>query len=306
MKKIHKSHLFLLAGLALMSLTACTGSAPGQAAPANATPVVTSTVTLAPTATFEPTATATATATPTPNATVAAKETIQAISDSVYATDPFNPDAYAQIQATVCAVIPPPTPTPLPWKVKPYPENNPSIVETDNCLAESGIWSEGKWLSASNYTFANPEDLRAAQQVYEDYFNFISFRSGPPGEDFDEELTHYMLPKGSYSAVTQAVKSLKEQGYYIRVNASDLVWSEDVYLDINQLKLSISWSALQGVSRELVDIKTGQVIKRKQGWLAGETLLSYDTQQARWLIVEDGDGIYTDPFYAPPDYGFGS
>src|SRR5689334_9366957 len=89
MKKIHKSHLFLLAGLALMSLTACTGSASGQDAQVNVTPAVTSTATLAPTATLEPTATATATATPTPNATVAAKETIQAISDSVYATDPF-------------------------------------------------------------------------------------------------------------------------------------------------------------------------------------------------------------------------
>jgi len=301
MRKIHKSYLAFFAGLALL-LTACTASGFGQNSQTNSpTPAATLTATLAPTATLEPTATSTPT--PTPNATAAAKATIQAISDSVYATDPFNPDAYAQIEATVCAVIPPPTPTPLPWKVKP---NDSTVNEIGNCLHGAGIWSDGHWLSASNYTFADPDDLRAAQQVYEEYFDFISFRNGPPAENFNEELAHYMLPKGSYSAVTQAVTSLQEQGYYIRVTVSSLAWSKDVYLDLDQLRLSISWSALKGASRELVDIKTGQVIKRQQAWLAGHALLSYDTQQSRWLILEDERGIYTDPFYAPPTYGFGA
>jgi hypothetical protein len=300
MKKISKSCLVLFAGLALL-LTACTVSGFGQNSQTNSlTPAATLTATSAPTATPEPTATSTPT--PTPNATAAAKATIQAISDSVYATDPFNPDAYAQIEATVCAVIPPPTPTPLPWKVKP---NDPTVNEIGNCLHGAGIWSDGYWLSASNYTFANPNDLRAAQQVYEEHFDFISFRNGPPAENFNEELAHYMLPKGSYSAVTQAVTSLRQQGYYIRVTVSSLAWSEDVYLDLDQLRLSIGWSA-KGAVRELVDIKTNQVIKRKQAWQAGHARLVYDPKKSRWFVLEDEDGIYTDPFYAAPDYGFGS
>jgi len=118
--------------------------------------------------------------------------------------------------------------------------NDPVVRKTGNCLHGAGIWSDGYWLSASNYTFANPDDLRAAQQVYEDYFNFLSFRTAPPTENFEQELSQYMLPKGLYSAVTQAVTSLRQQGYYIRVTFSSLVWSKDVYLDLDQLQLSIS------------------------------------------------------------------
>lgn len=177
-----------------------------------------------------------------------------------------------------------PTPTPLPFPV-------------------STEQYEANGATRTRFGFENPEDLRAARQVYEQYFDFISFRAGPPPQDLQTALEQYMVqsthlqdPGSCYLLDVQVkVSGLASKGQYVRITPTPLQWDDgQIFLDVGPTGITVAmdWEE-RGALLELVDIRSGAVLKQKGNvTLSGTARLIYDSGSNQWLLEDDDHGFY--------------
>jgi hypothetical protein len=182
--------------------------------------------------------------------------------------------------------------TPVPSKT---PTSLPFPVLTTPILDQSGH------VIGTHYEFANPQDLRAVQQVYERYFDFISFRNGPPPQDLDAGLDGYIQSADSLPSpqscraadVSGAVSSLVGRGHYIRLTPPDgIEWKDDgvhLFISPSGIEASLDWSA-EDVLVEQVDIQTGKALKQHMVFMSGTAALVYAADSATWHLVDDANG----------------
>lgn len=279
-----------------LTLTACTGSSqPVHAPPASAT--------LLSATTSEPTTQASTTPsailvedTPKPVATPDMTETaIRAFAATAEAvsTDVATQDGvWSDVEGTLSALgllqsptgVALATATPLPFPV--------STQEV-----------QVSWGTAIQYSFADPNDLLAARQAYEQYLDFISFRDGPPPENLEEALATRMVRDGKgngpnsclFSDTLRAMSGQAAHGRYIRlIPANGVVWDEGrIFLDVTptEITTALGWNA-RAVLVELVEAKTGNIIKQERMNMAGTAHLTYVANTSQWLVENDNGGFY--------------
>lgn len=319
-----KAIAFFCSGIAGGLLAACASVAqPSVVAVSTTTPLARATqppaatagVTQSPTPLPSATPTAapsqTPTATPTVDATQAGETTIEAIALSVTASGvpEGSIQFYAAVDATRCAVLPPPTATPLPWALQP----NGQATYSANCLGSdlpgqtAPVWLDGRWVEAANYAFANPADLRAAQAAYEIYLDLIGFKNAPPAADFDASLgqatwslNESPSPQSCLpSQVSSAVAILLAQGDYVRLTLPNrITWDEKYYLAplSDPPQATLYWQAT-GVRQALVKAATGQALRESGlATMAGAARMAYDSASGRWRVADDSSGYYCDEF----------
>ncbi len=308
----------IIVGLAI--ITACSVAPTATVAPELTTPkspavtlVAAGPATLVPMATSSPTATASPSATPTATTdpTQSADATIEAIALSVTASGvpEGSSDFYAQVDATRCAILPPPTATPLPWALVPEGDT----LYSANCLGsdlpelEPTIWLDGQWVEAANYRFVEAADLAAVQTAYEGYLSLISFQNAPPSADFEAGLAEAMWPADVLpspqscllSDVLRGVRALQAQGQYVRLTlASGVVWDKNYYLapTANPPQATLYWR-IPSVQQTLIQAETGEAVRAAQlSAIAGTVTLVYDATAAQWRVADDASGYYCDEF----------
>lgn len=318
MNRVPSAALCALAGLLLLLPVACattavpvtTTSRPSASAthtPARATTAPAPSATLTPGPTDTPTTAPSATPTATLDATRAAGMTLEAIRLAVTASGvPEGSSAFvAQVDATRCAVLPPPTSTPLPWAVV----ARPPVVVSANCLGSdlpgqgARIWQDGQWLEAAGFSFAQAADLELARQHYLDYLNYISFQAGPPTDDFAADLGDYMNSAGALPSpesclaetIAGRVAALRQDGHYVRLTLTQPVqWDEPYYLflDNNAAHLALPWQ-VAGIRQEFVSITTSEAARQAPlSRLAGTAWLRYDAAAGDWRLEDDDGGYY--------------
>lgn len=277
-----------------MLLTACSGPTrqaqvplPTSVSELNSTP--------APSATFAPelilpedTSTSVATPDMTETAIRAYAATANVVSTEVAAQGGSWPeiegtlDAMGLLQAPTAFATLTPTPPPFP-------------VSTQEV--------QMSWGTAIQYSFADPNDLLAARQAYEQYFNFVSFRTSPPLENIEEGLAEHMVRDGSgigpnsclFADMVSSISGKASNGRYIRLTmASGLTWDDNrVLLDVGPsgINVAVGWS-LDDVQVELVEIKTDNIIQQKQMDIAGTAHLVYVSDIGQWRLEDDEGGFY--------------
>jgi hypothetical protein len=210
-----------------------------------------------------------------------------------------------RFQATRCAVAPPPTPTALPFPIEPLGAARVSA----NCLGgdlpgnSDPVWLGGRWVEAEAVQFANPGDLQIAQQAYEHYLDFISFKAAAPGNGFARELAIHMdstevLPSPQSCLapdVINAITRLNARGQYVRLTFPQGVeWGADYSLMHNasgMWQLALRWQA-KGVRQELIDRTSGNTLASSVALLAGTAWLVYAPDRQGWIVTDDGNGYY--------------
>ncbi|MCC7362039.1 MAG: hypothetical protein IT317_21320 [Anaerolineales bacterium] len=258
-------------------------------------------------------ATATHTATPVPSPTPTldptriAAMTLEAIRVAVTASGvpEGSTEFEAQVAATRCALIPPPTATPMPWRLAP---EEPYVVST-NCLGSDlpgqgvRLWQDDVWIEAQGYQFAASGDLETARQAYVAFLDVISLQAGPPTDDFAATLSDHMVstdvlpsPQSCLAdEITGHVAALRRQGLYVRLTFTEpLEWDGDYFLFVSPVEttLALPWSA-SSVRQELVSIENNSVARAEQlAGLAGTARLRYDAEKGRWLVTDDARGYY--------------
>jgi hypothetical protein len=245
----------------------------------------------------------------------------------------------AMVDATRCAVAPPPTPAPLPFQiaVTPLAGTAPQALCTG-----SGVWLDGRWQAGAT-KLVDGFTLAELHNAYAHYLDFISFRNGPPSTDLADQLARYMprqqhldyllggesfgtqLSSESRLYVEGEIRILLAQGYYIRMTEiNQIQWDErhnylkalviHKTLETTRVAPQIGWLVdlawSSNMRRELVDTRTNRVIKTcRQQRVGGEPVFLYDPDQARWILIGDVDGgPYGQNVISPfgvRDYGFG-
>jgi hypothetical protein len=303
----------LVMGVLLMVPMACRSAAdmPSQSPIPAAT--VTGSRTPAGASPTQAAATASATMTPTPSYTPTADPTriagmtLEAIRLAVTAggVPEGSMEFEAQVAATRCAVVPPPTSTPMPWRLAP---EQPYVVSA-NCLGSDlpgqgvQLWQDGTWVEARSFSFANGMDLEVAHKRYLAYLDELSFRDGPPTDDFIARLREHMDSTGTAPApescladeIIGRVMTLAESGNYIRLTFTQPIhWSEQSHLFslAGDVQLALPWSTA-AIQQELVEIGTGRVIKQALlARIAGTAWLTYSSSSHDWLVADDDSGYY--------------
>jgi hypothetical protein len=274
-------------------------SSPTQAA-ATATPAI-STPTRSATNTLAPSPTATLDATRSAAMTLAAIRLAVTASGVPEGSSQFD----AEVAATQCAIIPPPTSTPLPWALQPRDPYQMS----GNCLGNDlpghfvRVWQDGSWIEANTFGLANPADLELAQQRYLAYLDVISFRNGPPGTDFPARLAEQMNSAGVSPSpdscladdIASRVAALGQQRDYVRLDFTQPVrWADkyDLFISVGGVQVALSWST-SAVRQELVSLDKGAVVKQATlSQFAGTAWLTYDNAAGQWRVADDDGGYY--------------
>lgn len=290
--------------LIVLVLTACARGGPqtGQASPSLAANATATPQGSAIPGTNVPATTLVPVSTPNPTETTRAvfAATSLAISEDL-ATQGVPADQigqYSQATLEALGMLAPPTPlaTATPFPV-PFP------VATQLVPVE---WST---TPQPRYYFADPGDLRTAQQVYELYFDFISFRDGPPPENLGEVLAQYLSPNSShaagdcgYSGVLAKISGLVAQGYYLRLTMPDGVkWDEEqvsLFLLPGSLEAAMETRYMPNLLIEQLQIGTGRVIKQKTVDLASNVYLDYDFSSGQWALARDDNGFYCNGYHS--------
>lgn len=228
----------------------------------------------------------------TPDLTETAIRSFAATADAVSTDVAAQGGGWPEVQGTLIAlgvleqpeVYASPTPTPLP-----FPVNTQEV--------------QVSWGTAIRYSFANSDDLLAAQQAYEQYFDFISFQSEPPPDDVEEALAELMVKDGSgigpfsclFADMLSGISGKASQGRYVRLTPIDeLVWDDTrVYLDVGPsgIEVAVGW-VIHEANVELVEIRTGNVLKRKLMGMAGTAHMTYVSELDGWLLDDDNGGFY--------------
>jgi hypothetical protein len=185
----------------------------------------------------------------------------------------------------------------------PYPTSTPFPVPFPVSTRVSQFGTIG-------YTFADPEDIRRARQVYESYFDFISFRSGPPPENLAEALAQYISPDANvadgksdcgYSGILSKIETLAREGYYLRLTLQNgVVWDDDqVHLFVfpDEIETVMGTKYVPNLLIEQVEIRTGTVIKQKVDDLASSAHLEFDQGTRQWILTRDENGFYCSGYY---------
>ncbi len=312
----------LLFGMALVLLPACSvASGAPTALPTSVAATASPTTTATPVPSSQPTATASAAATatatnrppstPTPSetldATRAADMTLEAIRLAVTASGvPEGSTAFdAEVAATQCAIVPPPTSTPLPWQLAPQ---KPYLVGA-NCLGNDlpgnnpRIWQEGRWIEAQTFLFSVPADLDAARKQYLGYVDLISFHGGAPGPDFVSQLAARMNSTGVVRSpqscladdVSHGVAALATKDEYVKLTfMRPIQWGQTYHLFISpvEFQLALPWST-SNVRQQLIRVSTGATLKDDTlSLFAGTAWLTYDTTARQWYVADDDSGYY--------------
>jgi hypothetical protein len=263
------------------------------------------------TATALPTATHTAASTPSPtptwDATRTAGMTLEAIRVAVTASGApeGSTEFEAQVAATRCALIPPPTATPMPWRLAPQ---EPFVVSL-NCLGSDlpgqgvRLWQDGVWMEAQGYRFAAAGDLEAARRTYVAFLEVVSLQAGPPTEGFATNLSAHMAsanvspsPQSCLAdEIVSHVSALRQQGLYVRLSFTEPIqWDGEYFLFVSPVEttLALPWST-SSVLQELVSIENNSVMRAAQlTGLAGTARLLYEAAEGRWLVTDDARGYY--------------
>ncbi|MCC6192505.1 MAG: hypothetical protein IT318_26050 [Anaerolineales bacterium] len=211
----------------------------------------------------------------------------------------------AQVAATRCALIPPPTATPMPWRLAP---EEPFVVST-NCLGSDlpgqgvQLWQDGAWIEASSFSFANAVDLEIPRQRYLAYLDVISLRESNAFQDFAARLADYMDSTGVAQApescladeIIDQVATLAESGFYVRLTFTQPIqWSEQshLFLSVGDIRLALPWST-RAVQQELVESATGRITKQALlARFAGTVWLTYSSSRHEWFVADDDSGYY--------------
>ncbi len=197
----------------------------------------------------------------------------------------------------------------------------PAITATPpaNCAQAT----DGRWLCKAakgddyewgrgEITFASPDQLRAVQQAYVQYLDLVMGRSGPPSQDFAEQLQNYMMPSAAigyspadkmsrgacvYGDIVNHINLLARQNQYIRVTPSGKpAWDRLDWGNGDGYALSYDYTFTQrghfeggGTLFEVVDIPSGKAIRSVQYQLPYdfEANLVYVPQDNGWRITRD-------------------
>jgi hypothetical protein len=249
--------------------------------------------------------------TPSPTATLDptrwAAMTLEAIRVAVTASGvpEGSTEFEAQVAATRCALIAPPTATPMPWRLAP---EEPYVVSA-NCLGSDlpgqgvRLWQDGVWVEAQGYQFAAQGDLEVARHAYVELLDVISLQAGPPTDDFATTLSDHMasanvLPSPQSclaDEIVARVSALRQQGLYVRLTFTEPIqWDGEYFLFVSPVEttLSLPWSTTS-VRQELLSIENNEVIRAEQlAGLAGTARLRYEAPAERWLVTDDARGYY--------------
>ena len=260
-----------------------------------------------------PTATASPTLAPSPSPTAtldptrSAAMTLEAIRLAVTASGvpEGSMEFEQQVAATRCAVLPPPTATPLPWQLSPQ---QPYLIGA-NCLGSdlpgmgTRIWQDGVWIEADGFLFADPADLEAARQRYLAFLGVISFTESPPDDGLAVALAELMDSTGVLPSpdscladdISNQVDALVEGGQYVRLAFQEPIqWGDDYYLLISKgdIRLALPWST-GPVLQELMTVTTNAPAKQALlPGLSGTARLEFDTIAGQWKVADDAGGYY--------------
>lgn len=210
-----------------------------------------------------------------------------------------------QVAATRCAVMPPPTATPLPWQLSPQ---QPYLIGA-NCLGSDlpgvgmRIWQDGTWIEADGFLLADPADLEAARQRYLAFLGVISFTDSPPDDGFAVAMAELMASTGVLSSpdscladeISDQVNALVEDGQYVRLTfQKPIKWGDEYYLLVSQgdMRLALPWST-GPVLQELVTVATNAPAKQALlPGLSGTARLEFDPIAGQWKVADDAGGYY--------------
>ena len=287
-----KAIIALVAILTALAVTACSGPQP---LPATSTPQASEPGVLAdtptPVATFTPQIVS-AVDTPTPDLTETAIRAFATTAEAVATEVSTQGGGWAQVEGTLSALgLMPPANA----QVQATATLLPFPVSTQQIPVSWGV--------ATEYTFADPNDLLAARRAYEQYLDFISFQVGPPPEDLEATLALHMIRDGSrigaksclFDDVLRGLAGQAAQGRYIRLKlTNELVWDDDrVFLEVGAsgIRAALGW-AMVDVLVEQVDVQTGTVTKHKVMTLAGTAHLRYLSDARQWRLEDDNGGFY--------------
>lgn len=310
---MHSTIRVVLVGVFLLWPVACGEATSTPATPTSPTPVVVETRTPAAMSTTVPTSTASATLAPSPSPTAtldptrSAVMTLEAIRLAVTASGvpEGSMEFEQQVAATRCAVMPPPTSTPLPWRLSPQ---QPFLIGA-NCLGSdllgvsTRIWQDGAWIEADRFLFADPADLESARQRYLAFLGVISFTDSPPDDGFAVALAELMDSTGVLPSpdscladeISIHVDRLVEDGQYVRLTFQEPIkWGDEYYLLISQgdMRLALPWST-GPVLQELMTVATNAPAKQALlPGLSGTARLEFDTVAGQWKVSDDAGGYY--------------
>jgi len=310
---MHSTIRVVLVGVFLLWPVACGEATSTPTTPTSAVPGVVETRTPAAVSTKVPTSTASATLVPSPSPTAtldptrSAAMTLEAIRLAVTASGvpEGSMEFEQQVAATRCAVIPPPTSTPLPWPLSPQ---LPFLIGA-NCLGSdlpglgTRIWQDGAWIEADGFLLADPADLDGARQRYLAFLGWISFTDSPPDDGFTATLAELMDSTGVLPSpdscleaeISGQVNGLVEDGQYVRLTFQQPIqWGDDYYLLISQgdMRLGLPWST-GPVLQELMTVATNAPAKQALlPGLSGTARLEFDAVAGQWKVSDDAGGYY--------------
>lgn len=240
---------------------------------------------------------------PTVDGTAVAEGTLESIRLAAVATGwpEGSVEFEVQVQATQCAVLPPPTPTALPIAIV---AANPATVST-TCLGgdlpfeHKAWWVNGRWVEAKHWQLANAAEVQAAQQAYLNYLTYLWSEPLTTTTQLEQFLVHGEELAASRScqfpSVLRALSGFVQQGQWVQVSPLEAwQWSEDYQLRLsaNQIEVAMPWKA-QGLTQRLVDLTTGKVLQQAAlPLLAGTAILRYDVDTQSWRLVDDANGYF--------------
>ena len=171
-------------------------------------------------------------------------------------------------------------------------------------IIATSIYSPGA-PAEDGYAFANPDDLKAARNIYEQYFEFMSFRVTPPPaiDDIKTHVTQFrdlspnpalnvgISDSCSFDDVAALIQQFDGLHQYFRIDAGSLEWSDQrIFLALTHsgVSLQTDWSTTAVV--QLMDRNTGKVVREKQMHLLGTASLTI--KYGRWIVEGEGGGFY--------------
>jgi hypothetical protein len=174
-------------------------------------------------------------------------------------------------------------------------------------------------LGVVGYQFEGTSQIADLQLIYERYWDFISFRQGPPPDDVDVVLAQHIAPSArsrgggnlecTYEDVLQSIASLRRRGDYLRLTLPrGIRWSQENskrFLDVSdKIVVSLQTAFISDLQVELVEIRTGRVIVAMTIALAPEPHFEYDSAALQWRLMLDRHGFYCEGMWWLEDTGF--
>lgn len=160
------------------------------------------------------------------------------------------------------------------------------------------------------YRFADPAEVERIRDVYERYWDFISFRDGPPPENLTEALAQHLAPSPQatfsngecmYADVLGKIEEMRNHGLYLRASEPiEIAWGDrddDVFLfaggvNIGNIEVSLHSRLIPRVQVALVESAGERVLKMTTTTLALVAHFEFASQSSEWRLVRDGDGLY--------------